>query len=467
MNTLKCPKCGEVFEVDKSQYADILSQVKQSEIDKVVNDKLASEIKITELEVKNQYDELLNKANSQISELKLKIDNFESDKKSALLENQSQSERKISELENKIKDIESKKEIEILEIQNTKNSEISKLKADLQSFESKKELELTQILSKKDSEISKLKQNEIILISNHKQQEQSLKNSHDLAIKEKEETIEYYKDLKAKQSVKMLGESLEQHCEISFNQVRSIGFQNDLFGKDNDAIDGSKGDYIYRARSDDGTEFLSIMFEMKNQSDDTLKPKKNDDFLAKLDKDRKAKSCEFAVLVSLLEPENELYNQGIVDVSHKFEKMYVVRPQFFIPIISLLRNSALKALEYKKELVLMRNKDIDVTNFESELEKFKEGFGRNYELASRRFKEAIDQIDKSIDQLQKVKKSLLGSEDNLRLANKKAEDLTIKRLTRNNPTMKAKFDEARDNKENLLDFNDNQKENLWNLETLF
>ena len=274
--------------------------------------------------------------------------------------------------------------------------------------------------------------------------EHSLSEKYEAEIKSKDELIAYYKDFKAKQSTKMVGESLEQHCEIEFNQLRATGFPRAYFEKDNDARTGSKGDYIFRDYGEDGTEFISIMFEMKNESDATASKKKNEDFFKELDKDRNEKGCEYAVLVSLLESDNELYNAGIVDVSHRYPKMYVVRPQFFIPIITLLRNAAQNSLAYRAELARVQEQNIDITTFESDLETFKQGFARNYELASKKFKTAIDEIDKTIDHLQKTKDALLGSENNLRLANNKAEDLSIKKLTKGNPTMAAKFQEARD-----------------------
>jgi len=273
--------------------------------------------------------------------------------------------------------------------------------------------------------------------------ETNLKEKYETQLKLKDEQIAYYKDFKAKQSTKMVGESLEQHCEIQFNQLRATGFQNAYFEKDNDARTGSKGDYIYRENDDQGNEIISIMFEMKNENDETATKKKNEDFLKELDKDRNEKHCEYAILVSLLEPDNELYNSGIVDKSHRYPKMYVIRPQFFIPMITLLRNAALNSMQYKQELAIARAQNIDITHFEENMMKFKEGFARNYELASRKFKTAIDEIDKTITHLQKTKDALISSENNLRLANNKAEDLTIKKLVRNNPTMKAKFDELK------------------------
>ncbi|MBQ9599403.1 MAG: DUF2130 domain-containing protein, partial [Clostridia bacterium] len=277
--------------------------------------------------------------------------------------------------------------------------------------------------------------------------EQSIRESYEEKLKSKDEQIEYYRDFKARQSTKMIGESLEQHCEMEFNKMRAAGFKNAYFEKDNDARTGSKGDFIFRESSEDGTEFISIMFEMKNEADQTATKHKNEDFLKELDKDRNEKGCEYAVLVSLLEADNDFYNTGIVDMSHRYPKMYVIRPQFFVPMITLLRNAALNSLQYREELAVIQNQNIDISNFEADMNDFKDKFARNYRIASDKFKKAIDEIDKTIDHLQKTKEALLSSENNLRLANNKAEDLTIKKLTRNNPTMKAKFDELKKNNE--------------------
>ena len=324
------------------------------------------------------------------------------------------------------------------------------MKNKLASFDKDKELELTKLVNKMNTELSE-KDTCIAKLNNEKEltqkesqlKEQSLKDQYEEKLRFKDEEIARYKDFKAKLSTKMVGESLEQHCEIEFNKLRATGFQRAYFEKDNDAKTGSKGDYIYRESDPEGGEFISIMFEMKNEMDSTSTKKKNEDFLKELDKDRREKKCEYAVLVSLLEPENELYNSGIVDMSHRYPKMYVIRPQFFIPIITLLRNASLNSLEYRKELAVIKAQNIDVSNFEAQMNDFKEKFAKNYELASRKFKTAIEEIDKTIDHLQKTKEALLSSENNLRLANNKAEDLTIKRLTRNNPTMEAKFAELK------------------------
>ena len=329
-----------------------------------------------------------------------------------------------------------------------KEQQIAELTARLQSSETAKELAVNKVISEKQQELFNKEQNILQLTSqveNSKKEsairEQNILSTYEEKLKFKDEEIERYKDFKLRQSTKMVGESLEQHCEIEFNKLRATGFKNAYFEKDNDARTGSKGDYIYREADEDGTEFISIMFEMKNEMDATATKKKNEDFFKELDKDRREKNCEYAVLVSMLESESELYNTGIVDVSYRYPKMYVIRPQFFIPIITLLRNAAQNSLEYRRELSVIKTQNIDISNFENDLNEFKDKFSRNYRLASEKFKKAIEEIDKTIDHLQKTKEALMSSENNLRLANNKAEDLSIKRLTRNNPTMAAKFAE--------------------------
>ena len=374
MQEIKCPNCGEVFQVDETVYDKIVKQVRDREFDR-------------ELE---RREELLSSKNElEIEKLNAKLSAASTEKKLAVNQANSEKERELAE----------------------KDILISKLKGEIAS---------------KDNE-NKLKT-------------QALKEQYEEKIKLKDEQIEYYRDFKAKQSTKMVGESLEQHCDYEFNKIRASAFPNAYFEKDNDARSGSKGDFIFRDMDENGTEFISIMFEMKNETDTTSTKKKNEDFFKELDKDRREKNCEYAVLVSLLEIDNELYNTGIVDVSYKYPKMYVVRPQFFIPIITLLRNAAMNSLEYRQELETIRHQNIDISNFEEKMNLFKEGFSRNYRLASDKFQTAIDEIDKSISHLQKIKDALISSENNLRLANDKAEDLTIKKLTRGNPTMKALFD---------------------------
>ena len=438
MQEIKCPKCGEVFQVDESGYAAIVKQVRDKEFEKEISDReerFESEkdaaVKLAKAEAEKEFNSAMKDKELQISALQSEIDAQNNAKLLALSE------------------IETKKDKELAE----KNSEITRLKAKLDACDMDKQLAVSNAVTQKDKELAE-KETCIVkltakLETGEKENEltvKSLKDSYETQLKMKDEEVARLKDFKAKLSTKMVGESLEQHCEIEFNKLRATGFQNAYFEKDNDAKTGSKGDYIYRESDSDGVEFISIMFEMKNEMDETATKKKNEDFLKELDKDRREKNCEYAVLVSLLEPENELYNSGIVDVSHRFPKMYVIRPQFFIPMITLLRNAALNSLQYKQELAVIRNQNIDISNFEAEMNEFKEKFSRNYELASKKFKTAIEEIDKTIEHLQKTKEALLSSENNLRLANNKAEDLSIKRLTKNNPTMAAKFAELENKK---------------------
>ena len=425
MQEIKCPKCGEVFQVDNSGYAAIVKQVRDKEFNKEIsnretqfeNDK-NNAIELAKLELEKEYSENLNQKESEIAKLESKLSTEKIIKESAINEALSEKDKQILELQNKINTLDKDKELEINKIKNELNTQILEKDNDIAKLNGEKEL------SEKEFQIK----------------EQSLKEKYETELRFKEEEIARYKDFKAKLSTKMIGESLEQHCEISFNQLRATGFQNAYFEKDNDARTGSKGDYIFRDIDSDGNEYISIMFEMKNEADTTSTKKKNEDFLKELDKDRKEKNCEYAILVSMLEPDNELYNNGIVDMSHKYPKMYVIRPQFFIPMITLIRNAAQNSIEYKKELINIKAQNIDISNFEAEMNDFKEKFSKNYELASKKFKTAIEEIDKTIDHLQKTKDALLSSENNLRLANNKASDLTIKRLTKNNPTMQEKFD---------------------------
>lgn len=404
MNEIKCPNCKKTFKVDEAGFADILKQVRDHEFDK---------------------------------ELHERIEMLEKDKESAV---------KLAEekTKNELQADAAKKDAKIADLQAEKDAEAAKLEAKIESTETEKKLAVTEATNKVEKERDELA-NELKSKETEKQLlESSLKDKYDAKLKSKDEIIAQYKDMKAKLSTKMLGETLEQHCEVEFNKLRPTAFPNAYFEKDNDVSGGTKGDYIYREEDEQGNEIISIMFEMKNEGDETATKKKNVDFLDKLDDDRNKKGCEYAVLVTLLEADNELYNSGVVDVSHRHTKMYVIRPQFFILMITLLRNAAMSSLDSKQELALVREQNIDITNFEENMEKFKQGFARNYDLASRKFQTAIDGIDKTINQLQKTKENLLRSEDNLRLANKKAEDLTIKKLTRGNPTMKAKFDELKD-----------------------
>ena len=424
MNEIKCPKCGEKFSIDETQYASIVKQVKDKEFTKELKNREAqfekekkNLLQLTKLELEKEFNKELTNKDSEISELKSKIESEQVAFASKLKELVAQKDKESCELKNKLATFNKDKDLEI---------------ANLMTDMSNK-------LASQENFILKLTNESELAEKEHKLQEQSLKEKYEAQLRFKDEEIERYKDFKTKLSTKMVGESLEQHCEIEFNKLRATGFQNAYFEKDNDAKSGSKGDYIYRDKDPEGGEFISIMFEMKNEMDTTSAKKKNADFLKELDKDRREKNCEYAVLVSMLEPESDLYNAGIVDVSHKYPKMYVIRPQFFIPIITLLRNAALNSLEYRKELSLIRTQNIDISNFEAAMNDFKTKFSKNYEIASKKFKTAIDEIDKTIDHLQKTKEALLSSENNLRLANNKAEDLSIKRLTKNNPTMQEKF----------------------------
>lgn len=410
MNEIICPHCKKAFKVDEAGFADILKQVRDHEF----NNELHERIELLEQEKQNAIK--LAEANT----------------KNSLQADAAQKDAEIAELK-------AEKELAIARLASKKDAELAALQSKLHSTETEKKLAVTEavhVVEKQRDELAselKSKDTEKQLL------ESSLKDKYETELKSKDEMIAYYKDMKAKLSTKMVGETLEQHCETEFNRLRATAFQNAYFEKDNDARTGSKGDYIYRESDDAGNEIISIMFEMKNEGDETATKHKNEDFLRELDKDRKEKNCEYAVLVSLLESDSELYNTGIVDMSHKHPKMYVIRPQFFIPIITLLRNAALNSLKYKSELALVKAQNVDITNFEENMNTFKEGFAKNYDLASRKFKTAIDEIDKTIDHLQKTKDALLSSENNLRLANNKAEDLTIKRLTRGNPTMASKF----------------------------
>ena len=424
MNELKCPKCGEEFSIDESYYNLIVKQIRDKEFAKEVKnietkyDKdMEHLLQLSRLELQKGFDDELADKNAEIVKLKAKIETNEASFYAKLNSFISEKDKQVDELQNKLKNFNKDKDLQIANIMT----------------------DMSNKLTAQENFILKLTNESELAEKEYKLNEQALKEKYEAELRFKDEEIERYKDFKAKLSTKMVGETLEQHCEIEFNRLRATGFQNAYFEKDNDAKSGSKGDYIFRDKDSDGGEFISIMFEMKNETDTTSTKKKNEDFLKELDKDRKEKNCEYAVLVSLLEPESELYNSGIVDVSHKYPKMYVIRPQFFIPIITLLRNAALNSLEYRRELSLVKAQNIDVSNFEAAMNDFKDKFSKNYELASRKFKTAIEEIDKTIDHLQKTKDALLSSENNLRLANNKAEDLSIKRLTKNNPTMVAKF----------------------------
>jgi len=419
MNDIICPHCNKAFKVDESGFADILRQVRNNEFDKEIKERLAlaekekaGAVQLAEANLKNSVQQELLKKDQQIIELTAKNERD-------LLEQLAQKDQVMSDLRAKLEQGELEKKLLVSESLKDIEKERDVLKNELKNKETEKEL-LKKSLSEEFN---------------------SALMAKDALIKLKDEEIALRKDMKMKLSTKMVGETLEQHCENEFNKLRATAFQRAYFEKDNDSKTGSKGDFIYREVDEDGNEIISIMFEMKNEGDETATKKRNEDFFKELDKDRSEKNCEYAVLVTMLEAESELYNAGIVDVSYKFPKMYVVRPQFFIPIITLLRNAAMNSMQYKAELAMVRNQNIDITNFEAKMNDFKEGFARNYNLASAKFKSAIDEIDKSISHLQKTKEALLSSENNLRLANDKADDLTIKKLTKGNPTMKAKFDE--------------------------
>ena len=433
MNKIVCPHCHNTFEIDNQDYAAILNQVRDKEFEKQV--KLNDERKEKEKE-------------AALELLQVKMNN----EKALTLK---EKDNEIKKLQDTLKSIEQESESKItkikLEEQTSALEEASKLKLKIAQLEQEiklqdmqKESSLNKVSSQKDEEISSLKNTILLNQKEYSLKEANMKQSFEQEIKSKNDIIEYYKDLKARQSTKMIGETLEQHCNAEFSRIRPILSKNTYFEKDNDIKTGSKGDFIFREYDEDENELLSIMFEMKNEADETATKHKNEDFFKELDKDRKEKKCEYAVLVSLLEIDNEVYNVGIVDVSYKYDKMYVIRPQFFIPLITLLRNASLKSLEYKKEITIMKNQNLDILHFEENMNKFKEAFGRNYQIASTKFKKAIDEIDKTIDHLQKTKEALLSSENNLRLANNKAEDLTIKNLTKNNETMQKLFAEVKD-----------------------
>ena len=468
MNTIKCPKCGEIFTIDEASYNDIVKQIHNKEFKKELKKQIETEIKIKEDEFDKKLIETENAKNSEINELKSQLQNFDNEKKLEIAKIEKEKDEKINNLKIEVKSKEDEFDKKLIETENAKNSEINELKSQLQNLDNEKKLEIAKIEKEKDDKINNLK-NELKNFDNEKKLEiseitvkkekeiQELKhklddfntekkleiseinNKHKNDLEKKDNEIQELRDYKKRLSTKMVGESLEQHCEIEFNKIRMTAFRNARFEKDNDTKPGTKGDYIFRDYDDDGTEFISIMFEMKNESDETKTKQKNEKFFEKLDKDRNNKKCEYAVLVSMLEADNELYNSGIVDVSYQYPKMYVIRPQFFIPIITLLTNASRNSLQYKKELEIAKSQSIDIQNFEQDMNDFKEKFGRNYRLASDKFKTAIKKIDDTIKKLEEVKEALTSSENNLRLANDKAQDLSIKKLTKNNPTMREKF----------------------------
>lgn len=421
MNEIICPNCQKAFKIDEAGFADILKQVRDHQFEEEIQSRLhlaekekESAVKLAEANIRYSLQEELAKKDQELVELKAKND-------CDLAEHLARKEAEIAKMKSKIENAEIEKKLTVTEALQKIEKERDELAYELKNKENEKQLLANSLKEKFSAEL----------------------RSKDEIIRFKDEEIALRKDMKLKLSTKMIGETLEQHCETEFNKIRATAFQKAYFEKDNDSRSGSKGDYIYRETDDEGNEIISIMFEMKNEGDETATKKRNEDFIRELDKDRTEKKCEYAVLVTLLEAENELYNGGIVDVSHKYNKMYIIRPQFFIPIITLLRNAALNSMKFKAELNMIKNQNVDITNFEDNINKFKEGFAKNYELASRKFKTAIDEIDKTIDHLQKTKDALLSSENNLRLANNKAEDLTIKKLTRGNTTMTAKFEDLK------------------------
>ena len=504
MPEIVCPNCKTAFTIDEAGYADILKQVRDKDFDRQLHERLEQaereNSKIRELD-QAQAEQTLQKTKSakdaQIQELQAKLESEQAAKELAVSEALRKVEKEKDDLSAKLDKAESEKQqaldlaeanskSELQKAAADKEAEIVKLQNQLDAFELQKKQELAQalgpvqkerddfkgrlerlqlekeseeklskeqlksqlqeVVADKDSEIAELKSSLDKAELQSKIEAKSLKDRYEVQIQDRDEQIERLRDLKAKLSTKMVGETLEQHCQIEFNKLRSTAFPNAYFEKDNDARTGSKGDFIFRDKDDSGTEIVSIMFEMKNEMDTTSTKHKNEDFFKELDKDRREKNCEYAIMVSLLEPDSDLYNTGIVDVSYRYPKMYVIRPQFFIPIITLLRDAAKNSLQYKNELEEERAQNIDITHFEEELDSFKSAFGRNYEIASKKFKNAVEEIDKSINHLNKIKDALLGSENQLRLANNKAQDVTIRRLTRNNETMKAKFDEVKKSK---------------------
>ena len=452
MKELKCPKCGSVFSVDEADYTSILNQVKNQEFEAELNRRMSemdsrhkAEQQLATAKAEQDFQSKLNRKMLELGAMEAKMTKFKSEK-----------EAEIARLQHQLENIAAQKDNERHLALAAKQQDIERLNATIRQNEANlqiallnKQREAQEIIQRKDSQIQQLKSDADLEKSQAQIRESELIKRHQHELQAKQEMVEYYKDLKTRMSTKMVGETLEIHCSTLFNQMLRPVMPNAYFEKDNDASDGTKGDFIFRD-SEDGTEYVSIMFEMKNEMDTTATKHKNEDFLKKLDEDRRKKNCEFAVLVSLLEPDSELYNGGIVDMSYRYPKMYVIRPQFFIPLITLLVQTSKKSLDYKRQLLLAQSKEVDVTNFENKLLDFKNKFGRHYELASKKFEDAIKQIDDTIAKLLKVKENLLGSENNLRLANQDTEELTIRKLTYKNPTMKAKFDEVRKENGNLI-----------------
>ena len=456
MKELKCPNCGQVFQVDEADYASIVSQVKNAEFDAEVDRRLAelherhkAEQELATAKTEQSFQKQLSNKELELSNKDAEISRLKSSAESELAKVKGEKDAEIARLKSQLENIEAQKKSEMTLALAEKDKTIAQLNSTIEQSDNKMQLAVMEERSKaqqavqqKENEITQLRTSVELEKREAQIHEAALVKRHEDELRMKQEQVDYYKDLKTKMSTKMVGETLEQHCSIEFEQYIRPMMPNAYFDKDNDASDGTKGDFIFRD-SEDGTEYISIMFEMKNEMDTTATKHKNDDFLKKLDEDRKKKGCEFAVLVSLLESENDLYNNGIVNKSHLYPKMYVIRPQFFVPFINLLVQASKKSLEYKKQLILAQSKEVDVTNFEAKMEDFKNKFGRHYELASKKFEDAVKQIDDTIAKLLKIKENLLGSENNLRLAQQDTQDLTIRKLTYKNPTMKAKFDEAR------------------------
>lgn len=463
MKELKCPKCGTTFTVDEAEYASIVNQVRNAEFEEELRRRLNEMAKTKEaerdnavLQAENEFQKTLNQKDAELSRkdeelarMKAEMSGIAQTKQIELNDQLSRKDQEIARLREQVDTIAKTTENDMAVRLSEKDQEIVRLKSAIDNSDRERQVAVLEERTKSAKQLSEKEKAIVELQGVVKAAENdkalalsTMKTQYDFMLKQKEEEVEHYRDLKSRMSTKMVGETLEQHCQIQFNQNRMFAYPNAYFEKDNDASGGTKGDFIFRDYID-GTEYISIMFEMKNEMDETATKHKNEDFFAKLDKDRQAKGCEYAVLVSLLESDNELYNQGIVDVSYKYDKMFVIRPQFFLPLIGLLTQASKKSVEFKREIELARQQNIDVTNFENQLNDFKEKFGNNFRLASEKFQKAIDEIDNTIKHLQNVKDALLGSERNLRLANDKADALTVRKLTYKNPTMKAKFDEAR------------------------
>ena len=450
MNEVKCPNCKKAFKIDEAGYADILKQVRDKEFDEKLHERLelAEKDKINAIElakekVNNEMQKSASDKDKEIEGLKEKLEASKITQQLAVTDALKAVEKERDDFSNELKQARKDKETELELVSAQNDSEVKELKSQLKTQVAAQKHAITEAVTEAEKERDQLKNDLDRSTLENELAQNALKDKYETQINDRDKEIERIRDMKARLSTKMVGETLEQHCETEFERIRATAFPAAYFEKDNDISKGSKGDYIFRDLDESGIESVSIMFDMKNESDETSTKKKNEDFFKQLDKNRNDKECEYAVLVSLLESDNELYNTGIVDVSHRYEKMYVIRPQFFIPIITLLRNAAQNSLKYKNELAIVKSENIDITNFESELDAFRTGFARNYELASKKFKTAIDEIDKTINHLQKTKDALLGSENNLRLANNKADDLSVKKLTKKNPTMAAKFAELK------------------------